>query len=154
MPDHMLDTESEKSKFYGDAARLASEISQNQTFHTVKPLLNFWAAFTPSAEVSIGGPNYFPNLSFVLPYPMISPKRLIVIRILYSERHRRGRYSQGVCKPLSCIYICLDSRLNQVIHQLSQHRIWFIQRRDAIKRGLLRQTRSSPPGLFLVGRPV
>ncbi|KAF9651658.1 hypothetical protein BDM02DRAFT_3154243 [Thelephora ganbajun] len=44
-------TESEKSKFFDDAARLAGEIAQNQTFYTVKPLLNFWAAFTPSVEV-------------------------------------------------------------------------------------------------------
>ena len=57
MSDCTLDTESERSKFFDDATRLVEEISQNQTFYTVKPLLNFWAAFTPSAEVSIIGPN-------------------------------------------------------------------------------------------------
>ena len=31
--------------------RLVDDISKNQTFHTVKPLLNFWAAFSPSKEV-------------------------------------------------------------------------------------------------------
>jgi len=56
MSGHTLDTESERSKFFDDATRLVGEISQNQTFYTVKPLLNFWAAFTPSAEVSISGP--------------------------------------------------------------------------------------------------
>jgi len=56
MHDNVVDTESEKSKFFDDATRLAGEISQNQTFYTVKPLLNFWAAFTPSAEVGTSGP--------------------------------------------------------------------------------------------------
>ena len=41
----------EEGKFIEDALRLARDISGNQTFHTVKPLLNFWAAFTPSKEV-------------------------------------------------------------------------------------------------------
>ena len=41
----------ERGKFIEDALRLAEDISGNQTFHTVKPLLNFWAAFTPSKEV-------------------------------------------------------------------------------------------------------
>ena len=36
-----------------DAFRLAEDISGNQTFYTVKPLLNFWAAFTPSREVLV-----------------------------------------------------------------------------------------------------
>ncbi|CDO72166.1 hypothetical protein BN946_scf184970.g18 [Trametes cinnabarina] len=44
-------TEYEKDKFIEDALRLAEDISGNQTFYTVKPLLNFWAAFTPSKEV-------------------------------------------------------------------------------------------------------
>ena len=42
----------EKGKFVQDALRLAEDISGNQTFYTVKPLLNFWAAFTPSKEVN------------------------------------------------------------------------------------------------------
>ena len=45
------DTSEEKGKFIEDALRLAEDISGNQTFYTVKPLLNFWAAFTPSKEV-------------------------------------------------------------------------------------------------------
>ena len=45
------DTVSEKAKFFEDAMRLAKDVSGNQTFHTVKPLLNFWAAFSPSNEV-------------------------------------------------------------------------------------------------------
>ncbi|KAG6812512.1 hypothetical protein H0H92_002511 [Tricholoma furcatifolium] len=41
----------EKNKFIQDALRLAQDISANQTFATVNPLLNFWAAFSPSNEV-------------------------------------------------------------------------------------------------------
>lgn len=47
-----IDTESEQTKFLEDAMRLAKDISGNQTFNTVKPLLNFWAAFSPSKEVN------------------------------------------------------------------------------------------------------
>jgi hypothetical protein len=47
-----IDTESERSKFLEDSMRLAKDISGNQTFNTVKPLLNFWAAFSPSKEVN------------------------------------------------------------------------------------------------------
>ncbi|KAI0762010.1 IgA peptidase M64-domain-containing protein [Trametes elegans] len=47
-------TKKEKGKFIKDAIRLAQDISGNQTFYTVKPLLNFWAAFTPSKESGIG----------------------------------------------------------------------------------------------------
>jgi hypothetical protein len=45
------DLEEERDKFFEDATRLADDISGNQTFNTVKPLMNFWAAFTPSKEV-------------------------------------------------------------------------------------------------------
>ena len=45
-----IDLESEKKKFIDDVTRLVDEIAGNQTFHTVAPLLNFWAAFTPSNE--------------------------------------------------------------------------------------------------------
>ncbi|KAF7365538.1 hypothetical protein MVEN_00427000 [Mycena venus] len=44
----------ERDKFFEDATRLADDISGNQTFNTVKPLLNFWAAFTPSKESGVG----------------------------------------------------------------------------------------------------
>ncbi|KXN82819.1 hypothetical protein AN958_02093 [Leucoagaricus sp. SymC.cos] len=44
----------ETDKFFADAKRLADDVSQNQTFYTVKPLLNFWGAFTPSEESGIG----------------------------------------------------------------------------------------------------
>ncbi|KAJ8523234.1 hypothetical protein ONZ45_g289 [Pleurotus djamor] len=44
----------ERGKFFNDAKRLAQDISGNQTFFTVKPLLNFWAAFSPSNESGIG----------------------------------------------------------------------------------------------------
>ncbi|KAH8085940.1 IgA peptidase M64-domain-containing protein [Cristinia sonorae] len=44
----------EKEKFIADAKRLADDISNNHTFNTVKPLLNFWTAFTPSKESGIG----------------------------------------------------------------------------------------------------
>ncbi|GJE91910.1 IgA peptidase M64-domain-containing protein [Phanerochaete sordida] len=47
-------TADEHAKFLQDAQRLADDISYNQTFNTVKPLLNFWAAFTPSKESGIG----------------------------------------------------------------------------------------------------
>ncbi|KIL67724.1 hypothetical protein M378DRAFT_185341 [Amanita muscaria Koide BX008] len=46
--------ESELPKFLQDSMRLAKDISSNQTFNTVKPLLNFWAAFSPSKESGIG----------------------------------------------------------------------------------------------------
>lgn len=52
------DTSEEKGKFIADALRLAEDISGNQTFYTVKPVLNFWAAFTPSNEVSSGSRNH------------------------------------------------------------------------------------------------
>jgi hypothetical protein len=41
----------ERDKFIEDARRLAEDVSNNQTFNTVQPLLNFWAAFSPSKEV-------------------------------------------------------------------------------------------------------
>ncbi|KAJ7646200.1 IgA peptidase M64-domain-containing protein [Mycena rosella] len=44
----------ERGKFIEDATRLANDISSNQTFNTVKPLMNFWAAFTPSNESGVG----------------------------------------------------------------------------------------------------
>ncbi|KAJ6460434.1 IgA peptidase M64-domain-containing protein [Mycena vulgaris] len=44
----------EQAKFIEDATRLANDISSNQTFNTVKPLMNFWAAFTPSKESGVG----------------------------------------------------------------------------------------------------
>ncbi|KAI0718190.1 IgA peptidase M64-domain-containing protein [Cerioporus squamosus] len=47
-------TSEERGKFIEDALRLAEDISGNKTFYTVKPLLNFWAAFTPSKESGIG----------------------------------------------------------------------------------------------------
>ncbi|KAJ6584529.1 IgA peptidase M64-domain-containing protein [Mycena capillaripes] len=46
--------EEEREKFIEDATRLADDISGNQTFNTVKPLMNFWAAFTPSKESGVG----------------------------------------------------------------------------------------------------
>ncbi|KAF9046373.1 IgA peptidase M64-domain-containing protein [Panaeolus papilionaceus] len=46
--------QSEREKFFNDAKRLAEDVSKNQTFYTVQPLLNFWAAFTPSDESGIG----------------------------------------------------------------------------------------------------
>ncbi|KAI9450216.1 IgA peptidase M64-domain-containing protein [Lactarius psammicola] len=45
---------SEYNKFISDVTRLVKEISANQTFHSVAPLLNFWAAFTPSEESGVG----------------------------------------------------------------------------------------------------
>ncbi|KAJ3563209.1 hypothetical protein NP233_g9086 [Leucocoprinus birnbaumii] len=47
-------TTDEADKFFEDAKRLANDVSQNQTFYTVKPLINFWGAFTPSQESGIG----------------------------------------------------------------------------------------------------
>ncbi|KAI0315587.1 IgA peptidase M64-domain-containing protein [Amylostereum chailletii] len=44
----------ERAKFIQDVVGLVGEISGNQTFHTVAPLLNFWAAFTPSKESGVG----------------------------------------------------------------------------------------------------
>ncbi|KAI0035218.1 IgA peptidase M64-domain-containing protein [Vararia minispora EC-137] len=44
----------EKEKFFEDVDFLVQAISSNQTFHTVSPLMNFWAAFTPSRESGVG----------------------------------------------------------------------------------------------------
>ncbi|KIK69982.1 hypothetical protein GYMLUDRAFT_34387 [Collybiopsis luxurians FD-317 M1] len=44
----------ERDKFIKDAYRLAKDVSGNQTFNTVKPLMNFWAAFTASEESGVG----------------------------------------------------------------------------------------------------
>ncbi|KAF8158494.1 IgA peptidase M64-domain-containing protein [Crassisporium funariophilum] len=44
----------ERGKFIDDARRLAEDVSKNQTFNTVQPLLNFWAAFSPSIESGVG----------------------------------------------------------------------------------------------------
>jgi hypothetical protein len=49
------DTADEHDKFIADARRLADDISANTTFAPVRPLLNFWAAFAPSAEVPCPG---------------------------------------------------------------------------------------------------
>ena len=53
LPDTFTDTIDEKDKFYADAQMLADDLAYNQTFTSVKPLMNFWAAFTPSREVRI-----------------------------------------------------------------------------------------------------
>ena len=47
------DVQEEKQRFINDAYALALEITGNQTFNTVKPLLNIWAAFSPSGEVCL-----------------------------------------------------------------------------------------------------
>ncbi|KIK98977.1 hypothetical protein PAXRUDRAFT_823257 [Paxillus rubicundulus Ve08.2h10] len=47
-------TAEERHIFLDDASRLAQDMSANHTFFTVKPLLNFWAVFTPSKESGIG----------------------------------------------------------------------------------------------------
>ncbi|KAG9315682.1 IgA peptidase M64-domain-containing protein [Chiua virens] len=47
-------TAEERQTFVDDATRLARDMSTNQTFFSVKPLLNFWAVFTPSKESGIG----------------------------------------------------------------------------------------------------
>lgn len=44
----------ERDKFLDDAMRLVSDLSTNQTFATVRPLLNFWAVFSPSEESGVG----------------------------------------------------------------------------------------------------
>ncbi|KAL1692019.1 IgA peptidase M64-domain-containing protein [Schizophyllum commune] len=44
----------EKQRFVNDAYALALEITGNQTFNTVKPLLNIWAAFSSSGESGLG----------------------------------------------------------------------------------------------------
>ncbi|KAF9533177.1 IgA peptidase M64-domain-containing protein [Crepidotus variabilis] len=47
-------TQTEHTKFLSDALRLAEDVSKNETFNTVQPLLNFWAAFTPSNHSGLG----------------------------------------------------------------------------------------------------
>lgn len=49
----LTDTREEKNKFLTDAMTLAKDITFNQTFNTVRPLINTWAAFTPSNEVNL-----------------------------------------------------------------------------------------------------
>ncbi|KZW03199.1 hypothetical protein EXIGLDRAFT_600942 [Exidia glandulosa HHB12029] len=46
--------EDEYDKFVDDATKLAWDIAGNTTFATVRPLLNIFAAFTPSNESGIG----------------------------------------------------------------------------------------------------
>ncbi|THH30589.1 hypothetical protein EUX98_g3594 [Antrodiella citrinella] len=50
----MADLAQEEAKFIADAKRLVDDITNNHTFNTVKPLMNFWAAFTPSRESGVG----------------------------------------------------------------------------------------------------
>lgn len=45
------DTEEEKDKFFDDALSLATNLTDGQTFADVLPVMNFWAGFSPSAEV-------------------------------------------------------------------------------------------------------
>ncbi|ESK95678.1 hypothetical protein Moror_12545 [Moniliophthora roreri MCA 2997] len=45
---------SEKDKFLKDALNFAQDITTNHTFHSVQPLMNFWAAYTPSNESGVG----------------------------------------------------------------------------------------------------
>ncbi|KZT34453.1 hypothetical protein SISSUDRAFT_1115124 [Sistotremastrum suecicum HHB10207 ss-3] len=47
-------TESQRALFLADSKRLAGDIAQNQTMSSVRPLLNFWAAFSPSQESGVG----------------------------------------------------------------------------------------------------
>lgn len=47
----ILDTEDEKDKFFEDAMFQATNLTDGQTFADVLPLMNFWAGFSPSAEV-------------------------------------------------------------------------------------------------------
>ncbi|KAG9089421.1 hypothetical protein FS749_001349 [Ceratobasidium sp. UAMH 11750] len=47
-------TAEEKGKFFDDATRLGTEITVNQTYAPVAPLLNFRGAFTPSVDSGIG----------------------------------------------------------------------------------------------------
>lgn len=44
----------ERDKFFDDAMRLVTDLSANQTFASVRPLLNFWAVFSPSEESGVG----------------------------------------------------------------------------------------------------
>jgi hypothetical protein len=72
-----IDVPEERKKFFEDATRLALDISGNQTFNTVKPLLNFWAAFSPSNEVQYHF--YLPFLFFLVKRPcaLLNPSWLI-----------------------------------------------------------------------------
>ncbi|KAF9265266.1 hypothetical protein L218DRAFT_898916 [Marasmius fiardii PR-910] len=56
----------EKEKFIEDARYLAEELTTNQTFHSVKPLLNLWAAFVPSGESGIGSGGHVKDTPFGL----------------------------------------------------------------------------------------
>ncbi|KAF8319786.1 hypothetical protein DL93DRAFT_2053507 [Clavulina sp. PMI_390] len=47
-------THAEHEKFLQDAHRLAKDLTANQTFAPVLPLLNFFAAYSPSVESGIG----------------------------------------------------------------------------------------------------
>ena len=53
LPTHACssDTVEERSKFVQDASRLANDLTANRTFAPVLPLLNFYAAYSPSNEV-------------------------------------------------------------------------------------------------------
>ena len=54
-PPSSLDLPTEKAQFFADAQMLATGlIAGNKTYNSVAPLLNMWAAFTPSGESGIG----------------------------------------------------------------------------------------------------
>lgn len=60
------DTMRERDKFLDDAMRLVTDLSANQTFASVRPLLNFWAVFSPSEEVR-ALPNLLPSSRLIHP---------------------------------------------------------------------------------------
>lgn len=47
------DTEHEKDKFFADAMFLATNLTNGHTFSDVLPVMNFWAGFSPSAQVRL-----------------------------------------------------------------------------------------------------
>ncbi|KZV70391.1 hypothetical protein PENSPDRAFT_579420 [Peniophora sp. CONT] len=47
-------TSEERHQFFKDVKFLVDAIAANQTYHTVAPLMNFWAAYTPSKQSGVG----------------------------------------------------------------------------------------------------
>jgi len=86
-PFMYTDLASEQDKFFADALRLAEDVTQKHTFHPVQPTMNFWAAFSPSKEVSWSNRSFWdindtvtclPNLRVVSALVVFPKSRLCI----------------------------------------------------------------------------
>jgi hypothetical protein len=98
------DTKDEKPKFVKDAQKLADDLAYNETFATVRPLMNFWAAFTPSNEVC----------------PTNISSSVNNNGSTFVERRGCWRKAEGVSRIFQLYLIwCLTSRIRNPVHRLA-----------------------------------